>query len=391
MDSQWVRSFNPKRAVIYFVAASVLLIAVLPRASLVTALVTMGVWAGFISSVLCALTFWPKARVRIGRLRLRYKLVRRNAGWVAVIGFSFLLMQAISLGVRNTPQPELSSADSASNAAAIDPEQAVVRCFCDTLSAQRKSQARENLGVAYSDWPLPFRVDACVERLARVDEKQAEEVWLKQRSKALEGDDGGAICQVAGMPVYDGEPPPVGPEIMQGAHEEFCRMLVEPHDPAPDYDPKHPGEASREAIVERERRWQAADDAEFAARFHISVEQANAALERAAAEHNLPDQPFLCPGEEPRPTNAELDAPPTEAEVASVRSAFCQAARENPDKLIGELYERAQAIYEASSSTKLGRYRALRVVEKAGDELQHDGLQRGELLHGEQVTQNYCK
>ena len=37
--------------------------------------------------------------------------------------------------------------DSAGNAAAIDPEQAVVRCFCDTLSAQRKSQARENGGL----------------------------------------------------------------------------------------------------------------------------------------------------------------------------------------------------------------------------------------------------
>src|SRR5208337_2710497 len=147
MDSQWIRSFNAKRAVIYSIAASLLLIAILPQSSLATALVTIGVWAGVVSGVLYSLTFWTKARVRIGRLRLRYKLVRRNAAWAAVIGFSFLLMQAVSLGVRNTLQPEGSSTHSVTNPAAIDPEQAVVRCFCDTLSAERKSQARENGGL----------------------------------------------------------------------------------------------------------------------------------------------------------------------------------------------------------------------------------------------------
>ena len=103
----------------------------------------------------------------------------------------------------------------------------MVRCFCDTLSARRKSDARENSGVPNTVWPDYHEVDVCVERLSGVDEKQADEAWLKQRWKALQGNDGKVICQTAGMPVYDGEPPPVGPEIMQEAREEYDRISRE--------------------------------------------------------------------------------------------------------------------------------------------------------------------
>jgi len=353
----------------------------------------MGVWAGVISGVLCALTFWSKARIRIGRLKLRYKLVRRNAALVAVIGVCFLLTEAISLGVRNVPQPAGSSADSASKAVAIDPEQAVVRCFCETLSADRRSEARENSGVAGMLWPFESEVDACVERLAHVDEPQADAAWSTQRQKALKrnnasiGADSRAICAAAGMPMYEGEPPPVGPEIMQGAREEFCQRMREPkdHDPGPDYDPNHP-EASRQAITE----WSKRRTAEFAARFHISIEQADAAINRAAAErYSTSPSVFLCPGEKPPPTDAELDAPPTEAEIAGARSAFCQAAREHPEQLIGDLRSRAVSLYTASA-TELTRDRWPMVFDKVEDDWLHDGFQRGELLHGEQVTENYC-
>lgn len=376
-----------RHVAISFVAISLLLIATSPRWPLSVALAGVGAWVGCISAVLWGATFWSKARVKIGGLRLRYRVVRRNAGTAALIGFSLLLVQVVS---QSLTTPSALTAASAKDSATVDPEQAVVRCFCATLSAERKSEAHDNSGVPTLAWPDYDGVLACVKRLSGAGEERAKRAWLDQRWKALKGNDGRAICQSAGMPVYNGEPPPVGPEIMRAARQEFCRALTDPSaDALPDYDPGRP-EVSRNAISDWAKRDEAARDARFAARFHISYEEADAALNRAAAEHALANPPFLCPGEQAPPTTAELNAPPTKVEIANARAAFCQADREHPEKLIGVLAGRALEIYEASTTTRVERYRTPMVMGKAEDELLKKGLRRGELLHGRQLTQEFC-
>jgi tetratricopeptide (TPR) repeat protein len=65
---------------------------------------------GLLGASLWALTFWSKARVQIGRQKLRYKTVRRIAGAVALIGLPFLLVHRTSIYI--SPSREMASAGS---------------------------------------------------------------------------------------------------------------------------------------------------------------------------------------------------------------------------------------------------------------------------------------
>jgi len=79
---------------------------------------------------------------------------------------------------------------------------------------------------------------------------------------------------------------------------------------------------------------------------------------------------------EPRPTDAELKAPPTDDEIARARAAFCKAAHDHSAGLRDRertLFEAAQRIYENSTRNKLERYRAPIVIDKVGDALLLDG------------------
>jgi hypothetical protein len=396
MKGARLRSDRVKRGMIYSILTSLVFVTLLPRSALATGLAVTGAWAGILCGAFYALTFWSKVRIRIGRLGLRYKVVRRSAAWISAIGLSYLLTVSISLAIRTEPSSVGSSATKDDASAVIDPEEAVVRCFCDTLSAERKTEAREHSGVATTVWPNYDDVEACVERVSRVDKQRAEEAWDSQRWSALDlnvHEDSRAICRAAGMAFYEGEPPPAGPEVMQQARDEVCREEAElQNNPGsvPSYDPEHP-KTSIQAIKEWGDRYDANVDAELAARFHISVNQADAALKRAGAERMLANH-FLCLGEEPAPTEAQLEAKPTNDEIASARSALCHAAREHPDdELPGGMTERAIRIYETSTSTRLAHDRAPLVVSKAVNELGGvDGFQHGEPLRGEQVIENDC-
>lgn len=61
-----------------------------PGAHLVKTFVGLTALIGTVAAILFVMTFWAKVRVRIGRLNLRYKLVRRRTGSIAVLGLSFL-------------------------------------------------------------------------------------------------------------------------------------------------------------------------------------------------------------------------------------------------------------------------------------------------------------
>src|SRR6266849_8570177 len=71
-----------------------------PHSRMAVDLVIVTAVPGLLGATLWGLTFWSKARVQIGRLKLRYKTVRRIAGAVALIGLPFLLVQRTSIFLR---------------------------------------------------------------------------------------------------------------------------------------------------------------------------------------------------------------------------------------------------------------------------------------------------
>src|ERR1700675_625021 len=62
------------------VVVVVAIVAIWPRSRMVSDLVLVTAIPGSIAAIVWGLTFWQKARVQIGRRKLRYKPVRRIAG-----------------------------------------------------------------------------------------------------------------------------------------------------------------------------------------------------------------------------------------------------------------------------------------------------------------------
>ena len=78
----------------------VVIVAIWPHSRLVIDLVMVTAIPGSIAAIVWALTFWQKGRVQIGRLKLRYKSVRRSAGLAALLCLPFLLLQQASIYLR---------------------------------------------------------------------------------------------------------------------------------------------------------------------------------------------------------------------------------------------------------------------------------------------------
>src|SRR5260370_33795015 len=70
-----------------------LIVAIWPHSRLVINLVLVTAIPGLIAAIVWLLTFWQKARFQIGRLKLRYKSVRRSAGIATLLCLPFLLLQ----------------------------------------------------------------------------------------------------------------------------------------------------------------------------------------------------------------------------------------------------------------------------------------------------------
>ena len=73
------------------------IVAIWPHSRLVHDVVLMTAIPGLIAATVWAFTFWHRARVQIGRLKLRYKPVRRIAGICALLCLPFLLLQQASI------------------------------------------------------------------------------------------------------------------------------------------------------------------------------------------------------------------------------------------------------------------------------------------------------
>jgi tetratricopeptide (TPR) repeat protein len=78
------------------------IVAIWPRSRLVIDLVLVTAIPGLIAAIVWSLTYWQKARVQVGRLKLRYKLVRRIAGIAALFCLPFLLLQQASIYLRGS-------------------------------------------------------------------------------------------------------------------------------------------------------------------------------------------------------------------------------------------------------------------------------------------------
>jgi hypothetical protein len=81
------------RVVLSVVGLFLLVIVLAPGVHVVRIFVALAAFAGSLASILFGLTFWKKSRVQIGRLKLRYKQVRRSAGAIAVGGLALFLAQ----------------------------------------------------------------------------------------------------------------------------------------------------------------------------------------------------------------------------------------------------------------------------------------------------------
>lgn len=94
-----------------------LIVLIWPNSPIIRDLVFLTAIPGSIGAILWGLTFWPKARIQLGRLKFRYKSVRRYAGIVALACLPFLLLQQASLYLsgpnilrEQPPLPELAQA-----------------------------------------------------------------------------------------------------------------------------------------------------------------------------------------------------------------------------------------------------------------------------------------
>src|SRR6266852_6313313 len=79
---------------------ALILVFIWPHSRLAVDLVIITAIPGLLGASLWALTFWSKARVQIGRQKLRYTTVRKIAGGVALVGLPFLLVQRTSIYLR---------------------------------------------------------------------------------------------------------------------------------------------------------------------------------------------------------------------------------------------------------------------------------------------------
>ena len=90
----WLNLFD-SIAVAFVIA--LIAVSVWPHARLMVDLVFITAIPGLIAGIVWSLTFWAKARVQIGRLKLRYKAVRRIAGIAALTCLPFLMLQQASI------------------------------------------------------------------------------------------------------------------------------------------------------------------------------------------------------------------------------------------------------------------------------------------------------
>ncbi len=91
--------FTRTRASAAIFGIALLGVALWPRAHRTIEFVTVTAIAGALGAVASGLTFWAKARVQIGRRKLRYKRVRELSAAIAVVGLSFLMVQRVSIRI----------------------------------------------------------------------------------------------------------------------------------------------------------------------------------------------------------------------------------------------------------------------------------------------------
>jgi hypothetical protein len=151
-----------------------------------------------------------------------------------------------------------------------------VGCFCKELGAERKAEAQRNAGLPTSHWPLDMTaVEACIRTELHVDQNAAEAAFLRLRTNGLlKGEnDGLKVCSSVGYKIDGTTAEPASAEVMDAARSIVCRMWA-----------ATPGKEESTEVMKKE----------LTTRYAIPDSQADAALNRAAAEVMAPNSRY-CP------------------------------------------------------------------------------------------------
>lgn len=87
------------RAIAATFVGALLVVFIWPGARRIVELVTIATIAAVVAVTVFGLTFWAKARVQIGRRKLRYREVRRRSAIAALLGLSFLAARLVSIRI----------------------------------------------------------------------------------------------------------------------------------------------------------------------------------------------------------------------------------------------------------------------------------------------------
>jgi hypothetical protein len=102
--TSWLTRLTPLRIAVGLIVTGFLVVAILPESNLAVHLAAIGGCVTLVSGCLYGVTFWAKARVTIGRLKFRYKIIRRNAGVVTLVALSFLVVRDASISLRSSAE-----------------------------------------------------------------------------------------------------------------------------------------------------------------------------------------------------------------------------------------------------------------------------------------------
>src|ERR1022692_3157685 len=185
-----------RRVAAVLVALALLVVLSFPRAAISEEIAAIGALVGSAAVILWGLTFWRKGRIQIGRLNLRHKIVRRNAGAVALIALSFLGLRAVSLHLMSSPEK-------AANAPAVERVPAASATgdlaggtIPKTVATDLTQEARESL-CQRSATPTAVPASEFVKDFARrfgITESQADELlsragteWVAKKYDCRDG------------------------------------------------------------------------------------------------------------------------------------------------------------------------------------------------------------
>lgn len=317
-------------------------------------LAEIGAWVALTSGALYGLTFWARARLEIGRLKFRYKIVRRNAGVVALVALSFLVVRDASFSPRSSP-PERStvgSPDSASGAAPTSAFSAPPKGSLSTPSPL-DIQRREAIGAvcsAYDQNPKPISIEdqipiasGILRKSRNVPEGQAQDLATRTVHELEEGrfvldcpefraspaDPKAALDAMCSAANHWGGGGLLS--VVSGAETEYSRSHHDPDHALSVLDEALRGLPEKQTILQACKR-RGVSIAKPGLGALRSIGAARETIAHMEKRENLPD-------------DGVDESPPTDLERREAILAWCAAHAEKPDAELTDLIFEANVIF----------------------------------------------